>query len=130
MSKLAHGKSQALNPLYIRVRADDNVAVVVNQGGLHAGSEFANGFRLLEQIPQGHKVALEDISAGDPIRRYGEVIGHAATSIGEGSWVKESLVLMPEAPSLVTCPLPAVRRLYNRRWKALPLRVIAIPTDQ
>jgi len=105
MPKPAHGKSQALNPLYIRVRADDNVAVVVNQGGLHAGSEFANGFRLLEQIPQGHKVALEDISAGAPIRRYGEVIGHAATSIAKGSWVKESLVLMPEAPSLSNLPI-------------------------
>jgi galactarate dehydratase len=45
-------------PLYIRLREDDNVAIVANRGGLHPGAEFASGLRLVEQIPQGHKVAL------------------------------------------------------------------------
>ena len=48
-------------PLYIRMHADDNVAIVANRGGLHPGAEFACGLRLVEQIPQGHKVALADI---------------------------------------------------------------------
>src|SRR6266478_5834738 len=97
-------KPQASAPLYIRMREDDNVAIVANGGGLHPGAEFAGGLRLIEQIPQGHKVALEDIAAGAAIRRYGEVIGHAAKPIAQGSWVKESLVLMPEAPSLSNLP--------------------------
>src|ERR1700704_509451 len=91
-------------PLYIRMHADDNVAIVVNRGGLHPGAEFAGGLRLIEQIPQGHKVALQDIAAGAPIIRYSEVIGHAASAIAKGSWVKESLVLMPEPPSLTNLP--------------------------
>jgi galactarate dehydratase len=95
---------QAMAPLYIRLRADDNVAIVANRGGLHAGAGFADGLRLIEQIPQGHKVALEDIAAGAPIRRYGETIGHAAASIAKGAWVKESLVVMPDAPSLSNLP--------------------------
>ena len=49
-------------PLYIRMHADDNVAIVANRGGLHPGAEFACGLRLVEQIPQGHKVALADIA--------------------------------------------------------------------
>jgi len=65
------------------------VAIVANQGGLHPGAEFAGGLRLIEQIPQGHKVALADIAKGAPIKRYGEVIGHAAADIAEGSWVKD-----------------------------------------
>ena len=101
---LAQGERQASAPLYIRLREDDNVAIVANQGGLHPGAEFASGLRLIEQIPQGHKVALQDIAAGAAIIRYGEVIGHAAKAIAKGSWVKEALVLMPEPPSLSNLP--------------------------
>jgi hypothetical protein len=89
----------AAKPLYIRMHADDNVAIVANRGGLHPGTKFACGLRLVEQIPQGHKVALADIGQGEIIRRYGEVIGHAAAPISRGSWVKESLVQRPDAPS-------------------------------
>src|SRR6202453_1783561 len=93
-------KPQPKAPLYIKMRDEDNVAIVANRGGLHPGAVFADGLQLIEQIPQGHKVALQDIAAGGIIRRYGEVIGHATLPIAKGSWVKESLVLMPEAPSL------------------------------
>src|SRR6202034_2694124 len=91
-------------PLYIRMRDEDNVAVIANRGGLYPGAVFADGLKLIEQIPQGHKVALQDIAAGGVIRRYGEVIGYAATPIARGGWVRESLVLMPEAPSLDSLP--------------------------
>ena len=91
-------------PLYIRMRDDDNVAIVANRGGLHPGTAFADGLALIEQIPQGHKVALVDIAAGAAIIRYGEVIGHAAAPITKGSWVREALVLMPDAPSLGNLP--------------------------
>jgi galactarate dehydratase len=97
-------KPQASEPLYIRLREEDNVAIVANHGGLRPGVTFAGGLQLVEQIPQGHKVALADITAGAPIIRYGEVIGHAAAAIAKGSWVKESLVLMPEPPSLTNLP--------------------------
>ncbi len=101
---LSQEKPKAVEPLYIRLREEDNVAIVANQGGLHPGAEFACGLRLIDQIPQGHKVALADIAKGAPIKRYGEVIGHAAADIAKGSWVKESLVLMPEAPVLSDLP--------------------------
>ncbi len=91
-------------PLYIRMREGDNVAIVANSGGLRPGAEFSGGLRLVEQIPQGHKVALADIASGEPILRYGEVIGHAAADIAKGSWVKEALVVMPDAPRLDNLP--------------------------
>ena len=97
-------------PLYIRMHADDNVAIVANRGGLHPGAEFACGLRLIEQIPQGHKVALADIGEDEIIRRYGEVIGRAAAPITRGSWVKESLVQMPDAPSFDNLPTAKRRR--------------------
>jgi galactarate dehydratase len=94
-------------PLYIRMRDEDNVAIVANQGGFHPGAVFADGLQLIEQIPQGHKVALADIAADGVIRRYGEVIGYALKPIAKGSWVREALVRMPEAPSLDSLPKAA-----------------------
>ena len=50
-------------PLYIKVHAADNVAIIVNDGGLSAGTVFADGLVLTEHVPQGHKVALIDFAA-------------------------------------------------------------------
>ncbi|AXF76744.1 galactarate dehydratase [Erwinia tracheiphila] len=92
-------------PLYIQVHENDNVAIVVNDNGLPAGSEFSCGLRLKEHIPQGHKVALADILQGGNIVRYGEIIGYAVRDIDRGCWIDESLVTLPEAPLLSSLPL-------------------------
>jgi galactarate dehydratase len=92
-------------PLYIRVSPRDNVAIVVNQGGLPAGSRFADGLVLLEAVPEAHKVALADIREGEPVLRYGVVIGYAKRAIACGSWVHEALLAAPNAPVLAECPL-------------------------
>ena len=64
-------------PLRIRMHARDNVAIVANDGGLDAGTVFDDGLTLVDRVPQGHKVALVDIPAGAPVRRYDVVIGTA-----------------------------------------------------
>jgi galactarate dehydratase len=92
-------------PRYIRLSDADNVAIVANAFGLPAGTRFACGLVLNERVPQGHKVALADIAAGAPIRRYGEVIGTAAAPIARGDWVEESKVRMPAPPALDTLEL-------------------------
>jgi len=95
----------ATQPLYIRVSPRDNVAIVVNQGGLPAGSRFADGLTLVEDVPEAHKVALTNIDEGKPIFRYGVVIGFAKRNIARGSWVHEALLAVPAAPALDECPL-------------------------
>jgi galactarate dehydratase len=89
----------------IKIHPLDNVAIVVNAGGLPAGAILDDGTVLLCAIPAGHKVALADFDNGAPVVRYGEVIGRAARPIARGSWVDESLVLLPEAPALADLPL-------------------------
>jgi galactarate dehydratase len=89
-----------LRPLCIQVHAQDNVAIVVNEGGLPAGAQFDSGLRLLEAIPEGHKVALSAIAHGAPVIRYGIVIGFAETPIAQGSWVHERVMSLPAAPPL------------------------------
>ncbi|WP_319242001.1 galactarate dehydratase [uncultured Propionivibrio sp.] len=92
-------------PLYIKVHDTDNVAIVVNSGGLPAGTVFDDGLTLREHVPQGHKVALVDLAQDAPILRYGEVIGYAEKPIARGAWIEESLVRLPVAPPLETLPL-------------------------
>jgi galactarate dehydratase len=87
-------------PRYIKLNDRDNVAIVVNDFGLPAGSRFPCGLELRAFVPQGHKTALADIAEGAPILRYGEVIGYAASPIVAGEWVDEARIRMPDAPSL------------------------------
>jgi galactarate dehydratase len=92
-------------PRYIVMHPSDNVAIVVNDGGLPAGAEFANGLVLRDRVPQGHKLALKDLAEGDAIVRYNVIIGHALRDLPRGSWVEESAVRMPPARSLDQLPI-------------------------
>jgi galactarate dehydratase len=89
---------------------NDNVAIVVNDGGLPAGSTFADGLTLLEAIPQGHKVALRDIAAGSAVLRYNVAIGAAARDLPAGSWIAEAEVVMPPARGLTDLPISTRRQ--------------------
>ena len=100
---------------YIKVHDTDNVAIIVNDNGLKAGTRFPDGLELIEHIPQGHKVALLDIPANGEIIRYGEVIGYAVRAIPRGSWIDESMVVLPEAPPLHTNHHPNVTVAAWRR---------------
>ena len=82
----------------------DNVAIVVNDGGLKPGAALADGPVLVEAVPQGHKVALVDLPAGTAVRRYNVVIGHTGVAIPAGGWVNEQRLVMPAARSLEGLP--------------------------
>jgi galactarate dehydratase len=91
-------------PRCIQMHPRDNVAIVVNDGGLPAGAVLPDGLVLATRIPQGHKVALTDLEEGAAILRYNVVIGHASRRIQKGSWVEESMVCMPPACGLDALP--------------------------
>jgi altronate dehydratase small subunit len=40
-----------------------------------------------QNVPFGHKIAIEDIKKGDKIIKYGEPIGSATQDIKKGDWV-------------------------------------------
>ena len=94
-----------LRPLYVQVHPRDTVAIIVNEGGLPAGTRFDSGLTLVEDVPEAHKVALVDIEAAAPILRYGSVIGYAEGAIAKGSWVHEERMRLPSAPRLENLPL-------------------------
>ena len=96
-------------PLYITMDAHDNVAIVVNDGGLPAGTVFPTGLTLIEKIPQAHKVALVNIAKGAAVRRYNVTIGIALKDIPAGSWVHERLLEMPDARGLENLPIATIK---------------------
>jgi galactarate dehydratase len=98
-----------MTPLTIRMHARDNVAIVVNHGGLPAGTLLKDGVTLRDQVPQGHKVALVDLPANAPVLRYGIPIGYALKDIPAGSWVHERLLQMPSARELDNLPIATVK---------------------
>jgi len=84
----------------IKIHPQDNVAVVSADGGLLAGTEIQDGMVLLDDIAQGHKVALVDFAEGGEIIRYGELIGYSNKKLSRGSLVSEEHVLLPKPPPL------------------------------
>ena len=96
-------------PLTLRMQASDNVAIVVNDGGLEAGTVLADGLVLLDRVPQGHKVALVAIPAQARVLRYGVSIGLARQAIPAGSWVHERLLQMPDAMALAGLPMATAK---------------------
>ena len=70
---------------------------------------LASGLRLIDKVPQGHKLArvdLVDLAVGDAVRRYNVIIGRASRDIPAGSGVHERLLDMPAARSLAGLPAP------------------------
>ena len=101
--------STLTRPLAIRMHADDNVAIIANDGGLPAGTVMpegpAAGITLRDKVPQGHKVALKDIAAGAAVLRYNVPVGFAREAIAAGSWVHERLLDIPPARELQGLPM-------------------------
>jgi altronate hydrolase len=54
---------------------------------LHPDDDVAVALRELGAVPRGHKVAVRDLAAGAPVRKYGQVIGAATVPIAAGEHV-------------------------------------------
>jgi altronate hydrolase len=79
----------------IRLHPLDNVVVASRR--LSPGARAAReGLDAREAIPVGHKMATRFIAAGDPILKYGLVIGAATLDILAGSHVHSHNMAMTE----------------------------------
>ena len=80
-------------PGFLAHRDGDLVGVAVRDlepgavtGGYMAGP-VALSVRLVEAVPLGHKIALVDIAAGEPVVEYGQQVGLATRPIRRGEHV-------------------------------------------
>ncbi|ETX10212.1 D-galactarate dehydratase [Marinomonas ushuaiensis DSM 15871] len=81
-----------------RLNEIDNVAIAVTSLPCGGVVEIDN-IVSKENIPAGHKFALQDIGEGEDIVKYGQVIGYATQPISTGSHVHTHNVSMRERSS-------------------------------
>jgi altronate dehydratase small subunit len=72
-----------------QVHANDNVATLLDDadGETQILGARPQIIRLLEKIPRGHKVAINDFVAGEAVIKSGARIGHTTKPIARGAWV-------------------------------------------
>ncbi|HEX2095703.1 MAG TPA: altronate dehydratase family protein [Longimicrobiaceae bacterium] len=75
-------------PKVVRIHPADNVVVAVQ--ALPAGTTLeVEGAQLVlrEEVPAGHKIAVRDLSADEPVVKYGFPIGRTTEAVPAGAWV-------------------------------------------
>lgn len=110
----------------LRLHVDDNIAVAL--ADLAAGVQV-DGLTITEPVAAGHKVASRDLEKGQPVRRYGQIIGLASADIAAGAWVHSHNLTMSDAGRVAEigvdrratsiCDEPAAWSGYRRgdgRW--------------
>ena len=84
----AHREPVALDRVAVLLDAVDEVAIAKEM--LAPGTVLVTRdgpVRVLRAVPSGHKVALRAIARGEPVHRYGQVIGFAGSDIAVGEHV-------------------------------------------
>jgi altronate hydrolase len=69
------------------IRLHPNDGVVIARVTILPGVEIAPGIQAIMRIPAGHKGAVKDFAVGDPVVRYGQIIGFATAPIATGEHI-------------------------------------------
>ena len=84
----------------IQIHEKDNVVTVTRR--ITRGSMLEYGIegnvrriKVLDDIPQFHKVAVADIKKDEHVYKYGQLIGRAVTNIMSGGYVHDHNIVSP-----------------------------------
>jgi altronate hydrolase len=72
-----------MNP-FIRLHPNDDVLIARSQ---LVGGSTVEGVAVRGLIPAGHKIAVRDLPAGAPVRRYNQIIGFTSKAVAAGEHV-------------------------------------------
>ncbi len=84
---------RSTSPRTIRLHASDNVLVAFDP--IQPGVTI-EGVTASARVGRGHKLAIAPIAQGEPVRKFGQIIGFASRTIEPGEWVHEHNVAMRE----------------------------------
>ena len=88
---------EPLSQYAVRLRPEDNIAVAARPVPAGAELTFDGGrVRLPAAIKMGHKFAVADISEGDAVLKFGQVIGFASRPVKPGEHVHTQNVAAPK----------------------------------
>ena len=71
----------------LRLSADDNILVAGER--IEKDAMTSEGVATRQRIPFGHKMAAQPIAVGEPVKKFGQIIGFASQPIAAGDWVHE-----------------------------------------
>ena len=80
-----------MDTAYLKINPIDKVVVALRP--MKAGEPITVGnevVELLQDVPQGHKILLQDVKEGEDIIKYGYPIGHATKALKAGEWINEN----------------------------------------
>ena len=63
----------------------DNVAIALSN--VEQGAVTQQGVTARVRVPKGHKIATRKIATGEPVLKFGQIIGFATNDIAPGDWV-------------------------------------------
>src|SRR5271168_3523861 len=87
------GSAPLMPSLAIRLNPTDNV--VVARADLLPGTKLDDyGVTCRTHVPAGHKMAIAPVAPGEPVRRYGQIIGFATVAIEPGQHVHTQNIAM------------------------------------
>ncbi|MGH6927861.1 MAG: UxaA family hydrolase, partial [Dongiaceae bacterium] len=72
-------------PATLRLNASDPVMIAMRD--IAAGEPVGLNVQASEPITRGHKVAILPVPAGEPVRKFGQIIGNATKAISPGQHV-------------------------------------------
>lgn len=103
-------------PRSLRLHVSDNVLIAVDA---LPENQILEGVRVKMRVPRGHKLAVKGLAPGDPVLKFGQIIGFASQSIEPGDWIHEH-----------NCAFAAFERDYRhaeagREPEILPIEVQA-----
>ena len=78
-----------LTPASLVIRLHPNDDVVIARQQLVGGTVLVGeNVKVAGLVPPGHKIATRALRAGDPVRRYNQIIGFASRDVGAGEHVR------------------------------------------
>jgi altronate hydrolase len=108
-------------PSTVFLHPQDNICVaarLLEPGEWIEAGEYRVALR--ESVRLGHKIALSTIRRGEPIRKYGQVIGFASEEVPPGAWVHVHNLALSEfardpasATEIPAPPEPVVGRTFE-----------------
>ena len=73
---------------FIIMHPDDNCVTALEDISKSSQIQIRESSIVINQnIPLGHKIALEDIKKGDLVKKYGHSIGITTEDINKGDWI-------------------------------------------
>ena len=95
----AGAPTAALAGCTLLLRPEDDVAVATQdlQSGALLLREDGPALLVTQSVPRGHKLAVRDVAAGQPVHKYGQSIGRATVAITAGDHVHTHNLGMDDA---------------------------------